>query len=200
MAGSAEMQNSEMTKPALASGLCNNTCAGEARKPFGEVYMTNIEQISGKGQALGSVVDELRASFERVANLYPINRDAGISDTDQGRAILRDIGLQQYALSILPRFRAAALVDQVCCLFGWRLHGMGSLDELDVGDDFIDRAAALEWLHPASDDHEVRLELGDDPVVLVRRHGADDWVEVKRGAWGLPDVLGDWAAELEVRQ
>lgn len=71
MAGSAEMQTAEMTKPALASGLCNNTCAGEARKPFGEVYMKNIEQISGKGQALGSVVDELRASFQRIAQ--PVN-------------------------------------------------------------------------------------------------------------------------------
>ncbi|MOA43012.1 hypothetical protein D3C78_1651210 [compost metagenome] len=77
---------------------------------------------------------------------------------------------------------------------------MLALAHLDVGDDCIDRTVALEWLNPASDDHEVRLELGDDPVLLVRRHRAGDWVEVKRGAWGLPDVLGDWTADLGWRQ
>ncbi len=91
MAGSAEMQNSEMTKPALASGLCNNTCAGEARKPFGEVYMTNIEQISGKGQALGSVGDELRASFERAAQ--PANGWA-VGDYDFIKSVGRLFGVE----------------------------------------------------------------------------------------------------------
>lgn len=102
--------------------------------------------------------------------------------------------LQRYALKLRGRFAAAEWIDCICCLFGWRFLGLGPVD-LGLGD-LVVRGAAFEWLRQGDDDHVVRVELGDEPELMVSADSGNTWrvIDVSE----LSDVLGDWV-ELQAR-
>lgn len=120
--------------------------------------------------------DELRAvsvladldALMQIRNLFPFE--------DEGQRVL-----QEYAVEVVARFSVAGWVDMVCDLFGWRLacQGCGA----DTDSDHVSLGVSLEWLLPGDDNNFVRLELGDDPTLLVGDR------EITFAA--LPDTLGD---------
>ncbi len=152
----------------------------------------NNSDVTQKKQAFHASVDEegslISASVfrGRINNLYPS------AEWDA-----RSRAIQKYGLRMIETFTAADRVDMICALFDWRLLGQGAIQEQSSDDDFIDRGASLEWAYIGVDDrYTVRLELGDEPQVLVQHTAHDDWELLVGGAWALPNVLGDWTEAL----
>ena len=122
-----------------------------------------------------------RLAEERLALIHSLFNFDGADD--------RELALQRHALNIRGRFAAAEWIDGICSLFGWCFLGLGPV-ELGIDEDIVDRGASFEWLSHGDDDRGVRLELGDEPALLVTEDCGDSWRAVQIAE--LCDVLGDW--------
>lgn len=107
-------------------------------------------------------------------------------------------GARNYAAYALRRFKAAALAADVAGLFGWGIDGLGAINivGLDADDVTTDYGFAVELSHHHSYG-VLRIELGDETVILWSPDPATKpWFRVR--SWlALSDLLGDEAEEAD---
>lgn len=168
---------------------------GGGESPFKTELQLRQAMARCKAESIRELMPDEKAKFFDAPEATPTHA-AVLRPADHEHWDVRRKGGQAYAWGLALRFGAILWIVQVAGLFGWSINDLGSVNVagVDGNDPFIDPGAAIEIAHEYST-AVLRIELGDEPVILWSSDPAmQPWFVVP--TWmALLDVIGDAAIE-----